>query len=134
VPLLNSNLIHPTMLTELTPKFFPDAAAIQYLPTETLNALHDPSAQTDFVTVAGLAAIPCNVSNRVQRMQDEMRTVKTTYVSTNFWIVLNGCYPQIVETMSVLVTHPEGQVRYNINSIYVDSLRKITKLEGQVVL
>lgn len=133
MPLHNSALIHPKMLTELTPKFFPDFAAVQHLPAEALNALHDPSAQTDWATVTGLEAIPCNVSNRVQRQQDETRTVKTTFVSTNFWIVLNGCYPQIDETNRILVTHPEGQTRYDITSMYVDSLRRITKLEGQVV-
>ena len=135
MPLLNSALIHPRMLGELTPKFFPDSAAVQLLPAETLNALHDPSAQTDWLTVAGLEAIPCNVSNRVQRQEDEMRTVKTTFVSTNFWILLNGYFPQIDETMSLFVTDAKGrQTRYNITSIYADSIKNLTKVEGQVVL
>jgi hypothetical protein len=133
VPLLNSALVHPHLLAQLAPKFFPDSAAIQQLPLETLNALHDPSAQTDWATVTGLAAIPCRVSNIPTKRGDEIRTPTTTYVSTTYWIVLAGCFPQIKETYSVLITHPEGQTRYNITSIYIDGLRKITKLEGQVI-
>jgi hypothetical protein len=133
MPLLNSGLVHPRMLRDLAPKFFPDSAAVQRLPVETLNALHDPSAQTDWATVTGLEAIPAHVSNIPTRRGDEVRTATTTYVSTNFWIVLAGLFPQIKETDSLLITHPEGVTRFNITSTYIDALRKLTKFEGQVV-
>jgi hypothetical protein len=124
-------LVHPRLLERLTPSFFVDRAAIQQLPAEALNALNDSTAQTDWQNMPGLSSIPCYVTKLAAKMGDEVRTQDTTFVASNFFVVLSGYFPQITETMRAVVTRPTDTLTLDIEAVYGDSRLAITKLEGK---
>ncbi len=133
MPRPGSTLVHPRLRTDLAPRHFPDSGRVEQLPTENLNTLNDPTAQADWAVVTGLEVIPCLIAPLSLKRGDEVRTVKTTFVATEFYIYLAGSFPQITERMRFVVSRSTGELVFDILSVFVDPLQQFTKLEGQII-
>lgn len=117
-------LIHPDLLTRLTPSFYTSSCTIQ-TPATTRNAVTNQvsGSPADYAGHVGLACAVAPITARENRQPDQR------YATATHHVALAGYYPTITPVMLAVV---DG-VTYDIEGVEVDSKDQTTRLFVRLV-
>lgn len=102
-------IVHPNLLTRLTPSFFPSLCTVQS--DGATRSASGAAVAPAWANVTGLVDIPCRMAPSTQTDQEVLAQagIYTEHLSV---VALAGYYPTITEVMQVVVDDTARGIEY----------------------